>query len=111
MTNIFSCKGGETMKTTEPKQAIPVKVIYSPEGIATPIAFQWVDDEWYDINHVLERKPGRSLKHGALGMLYKCKVNRSVIYLVEEHGRWFLDRADEHQAAINVSNKAMENYR
>jgi len=99
------------MKTTQPKQAIPVKVIYSPEGIATPIAFQWIDDAWYDIDRVLERKPGCSLKHGALGMLYKCKVNRSIVYFVDEHGRWFLDRADEYQAAIDVSNKAMEKYR
>ena len=83
--------------TTQPKQALPVKVIYSTEGIATPIAFQWIDDVWYDINRVLSRKPGCSLKHGALGMLYTCQVNRSVIYLVEEHGCWFLDRATPTQ--------------
>ncbi|MEI6287820.1 MAG: hypothetical protein WCP79_15055 [Bacillota bacterium] len=27
--------------TTQPKQATSVKAIYSPEGIATPFAFQW----------------------------------------------------------------------
>ena len=80
--------------TTQPKQATSVKAIYSPEGIATPFAFQWTDDEWYDIDSALERKPGCSLKHGALGILYKCKVNRSVINLVEEHGKWYFDRAD-----------------
>lgn|GEM_PF-3495800 len=98
------------LKTTEPKQALPVKVLYSSKGISTPLAFQWIDDVWYDIDRVLERKPGCSLKHGALGMLYKCRVNRSIIFLLEEHGRWFLDRADEHQAAIEANDKKIEKF-
>ena len=72
--------------------ALTITVRYSPEGIATPLSFEWIDGEIYLVSHVLSITPGCSRKHGVLGMLYKCKVNTSIVYIVESHGKWYLDR-------------------
>ena len=73
------------------KQAIEVTVVFSPEGLLTPTRFVLETGEMHEIDRVLERRPGCSLKHGVLGMRYKCKIGAQTAFFVLEHDKWYLD--------------------
>lgn len=75
------------------KEFVNVIVFYQKDGRVLPRAIQF-RDEWYEIDKVLDRKPGVSLKVGGVGMRYTIQIGGQVTYLFEEDGRWFVEAKD-----------------
>ena len=70
------------------KQSIEMTVVFSPEGIISPTRFALENGDEHDIDRVLERRPGCSLRHGVLGMRCKCRVGQRTVFFVQEHDRY-----------------------
>lgn len=49
------------------------------------------EDEWYEVDRVMDIRPAASLKSGGAGIRYTCTVNGRPSYLFLEETRWFAE--------------------
>lgn len=74
------------------KVYVEVAVVFSPDGILTPLWITWTDGRKYEINRVLRAERAASRKAGGAGILYTCMVGKNRIRLFyEENYRWFVE--------------------
>lgn len=71
-----------------------VKVLaqFDREGQVTPLSVEWEDGRVYQIDRVLDVRPGASLKAGGAGMRYTVRIGRTRTLLFFEDPAWFVER-------------------
>ncbi|MCX7711542.1 MAG: hypothetical protein N2484_17010 [Clostridia bacterium] len=72
------------------RQYLEVTAMTLTDGRIIPLSFIWEDRE-IKINKVLECRQGKSLKHGAQGLRYQCRVGTKSFYLYFENNRWSIE--------------------
>ena len=78
--------------TNQYKVYVAVTAEISVDGVVTPRAFTWEDGREFEIDRVLDIRPGASLKAGGNGIRYTIRVMGKQTYLFLEAGRWFMER-------------------
>jgi len=71
-----------------------VKVLaeFDQAGKVTPLSVEWEDGHVYQIDRVLDVRPGASLKAGGAGMRYTVRIGRTRTMLFFENPAWFVER-------------------
>ncbi|MDR1569948.1 MAG: hypothetical protein LBS72_05615 [Oscillospiraceae bacterium] len=66
------------------------------DGRLIPVSFVWEDGVCYNVDKVIDVRPGVSTKAGGMGLRYTVRVgNRQTNMFLEEDGnadRWFMER-------------------
>ena len=72
------------------KNYIEVTATFNTEGEIMPKEIR-IDDEYYEVDRVLDIRPAASLKSGGAGIRYKCSIEGRETYLFLEETRWFIE--------------------
>ena len=83
------------------KVYVEVMLRVDREGNMYPFKLQWEDGRWFDIDRVLNVRPGPAHKAGGQGDRYTVRIGGQQSYLFFERsanlagtniGRWFVER-------------------
>ena len=72
------------------KEYVEVYVLYTIEGRCIPrhLIFR---GQRYEIDKILDVRPGVSIKVGGVGMRYTIVIDGTTTFLYEEDGKWFVE--------------------
>ncbi len=73
------------------KKYIKVQVICDEDGTLTPNTILWEDGRKFSIDKIISVTNSASIKYGAIGKKYICKVHGKEISLFNEDKRWFIE--------------------
>ena len=74
------------------KKYVQVIVKFKEDGEIIPLQVLWEDGRVFEIDRVLDRRPGVSLKVGGQGIRYVCRIRNKEVCLYYEEPRWFVER-------------------
>ena len=83
------------------KVYVEVMLHVDTQGRMVPIRLMWEDGRWFDIDRVLDVRPGPAHKAGGQGDRYMVRIGNQQRVLFFEHttrpegqipGRWFVER-------------------
>ena len=91
------------VNTAEKNYKVYVEVMLhvDREGNMYPFKLQWEDGRWFDIDRVLDVRPGPAHKAGGQGDRYTVRISNQQRVLFFQHttrpegqipGRWFVER-------------------
>jgi len=96
---------GEHLRTNEAemryKVYVEVKLHVDVLGRMIPTSLKWEDGRWFEIDRVLDIRPGPAHKAGGQGDRYTIRIGNQQRILFFEHttnpegsipGRWFVER-------------------
>ena len=69
-----------------------VKAIFDKEGNIIPFSV-FVEEEWRDIDRIIDVRPAASLKSGGAGIRYTCDITGVRSYLFLDDTKWFIEAA------------------
>ena len=81
---------------------IAVLALTKPDGSIVPLRILWEDGRRWDIDRVLDVRPGVARKAGGEGIRFLCRISGHEKELWFSHGRWFVEGKspqNEHNAA------------
>ena len=73
------------------KKYVQVIVKFKEDGQIIPLQVLWEDGRVFEIDRVLDRRPGVSLKVGGQGIRYVCRIRNKEVCLYYEEPRWFVE--------------------
>lgn len=73
------------------RKYVSMDVLHTEEGKIIPTRLHWDNGKTYEIDKVIDVRPGFSLKAGAAGMRYTCMILGKERYLYLADGRWFVE--------------------
>ncbi|MBC3798544.1 hypothetical protein [Acetobacterium tundrae] len=73
------------------KKFVPVIARFEEDGIITPQKVIWENGRVFEIDQVLDMRPGVSLKAGGQGMRYLCRIMKKDVYIYYEEPKWFVE--------------------
>ena len=85
------------------RQYVPVRAVFSNQGIMIPCVICWTDGEEYPIDRVKKISSGLTMKTGGQGDRYTVVIGGQERYLYFEHnpepyiqpiGRWYVEVRD-----------------
>ncbi len=75
------------------KKYIRVIAIFNEDGSLIPTTILWEDDRKFSIDKILEIRREASVKYGAIGTKYICKVHGKQVNLFnEDNSKWFIEQ-------------------
>ena len=74
------------------KVYVDVTEIRDKQGLIRPVSFIWEDGKTYEIDRVLDTRPGHSLKGGGYGLRYTVEIRGKQSHMYLEENRWFVVR-------------------
>ncbi|PKM87495.1 MAG: hypothetical protein CVU43_22140 [Chloroflexi bacterium HGW-Chloroflexi-5] len=72
------------------KKFVSVVAKFDEDGI-TPLRVIWPDGRSFEIDRVIDVRPGASIPAGGLGIKYTCKIAGRERLLFYEEPRWFVE--------------------
>ena len=72
---------------------VSVLSVTKPDGNIVPMKLIWEDGRSWDIDKVLDVRPGVARKAGGEGIRYLCRIGRHERELWYSHGQWFVEGA------------------
>jgi hypothetical protein len=73
------------------KKYVQVIAKFKEDGQIIPLQVLWEDGRVFEIDRVLDMRPGVSLKVGGQGIRYVCRVLNKEVCLYYEEPRWFVE--------------------
>ena len=73
------------------KKFVPVIAKFEEDGRIIPLQVLWEDGRVFDIDRVLDMRPGVSLKVGGQGIRYTCRIQNKEVCLYYEEPKWFVE--------------------
>lgn len=73
------------------KVLVDVLVQFTTEGGKVPLGIQWEDGRMTSIDRVIDVRKAASIKAGAKGLRYTCRVKGKQMYLFSEGDKWYLE--------------------
>ncbi|WP_186843760.1 hypothetical protein [Acetobacterium tundrae] len=73
------------------KKYVQVIAKFEENGAMIPLQVLWEDGRVFEIDRVLDRRPGVSLKVGGQGIRYICRILSKEVCLYYEEPRWFVE--------------------
>lgn len=77
------------------KQFVPVIVKFEKDGRIVPQKILWDDGRVFEIDQVLDMRPGVSLKVGGQGIRYTCRIQNKEVCLYYEEPKWFVESKEK----------------
>jgi hypothetical protein len=74
------------------KNYVRVLALYNEEGDIRPVKMEW-EEQWLDVDRVLDIRPAASLRSGGAGLRYTCSIVGVPTYLFLEETKWFFELA------------------
>lgn len=74
------------------KNYVRVLALYNEEGDIRPVKMEW-EEQWLDVDRVLDIRPAASLRSGGAGLRYTCSIAGVLTYLFLEETKWFFELA------------------
>lgn len=74
------------------KNYVRVLALYNEEGDIRPVKMEW-EEQWLDVDRVLDIRPAASLRSGGAGLRYTCSIAGVSTYLFLEETKWFFELA------------------
>lgn len=74
------------------KNYVRVLALYNEEGDIRPVKMEW-EEQWLDVDRVLDIRPAASLRSGGTGLRYTCSIAGVPTYLFLEETKWFFELA------------------
>lgn len=74
------------------KNYVRVLALYNEEGDIRPVKMEW-EEQWLDVDRVLDIRPAASLRSGGAGLRYTCSIAGVHTYLFLEETKWFFELA------------------
>ncbi len=71
---------------------VDVKAIFDKEGNIIPFSV-FCEEEWREIDRIIDVRPAASLKSGGAGIRYTCDITGVRSYLFLDDTQWFLEAA------------------
>ena len=62
------------------KNYVRVLALYNEEGDIRPVKMEW-EEQWLDVDRVLDIRPAASLRSGGAGLRYTCSIAGVPTYL------------------------------
>ena len=90
------------------KVFVQVLVLFDEAGTMTPKSIRWEDGRVFSIDRMLYIRRAASLKAGARGIRYTCRILGKQTYLFFEDPAWFVERrvlADPEPHSIPCNHK------
>ncbi len=75
------------------KKYIKIQAIFNEDGSLIPNTIIWEDGRNFSIDKILSITNSASIKYGALGKRYICKVHGKEIHLFNEENKWFIEQS------------------
>lgn len=76
------------------QKSIAVDLHITEDGRIRPLRIHW-HDRSFEIDRLLDVRPGASLKIGCAGTRYTCRIRGKMVYLYEDNGIWFVESAEQ----------------
>lgn len=73
------------------KRYINVIVRFEETGKMTPLEIHWPDGRVFQIDRILDMRPGVSRKVGGQGIRYLCRIKNQEVCLYYEEPKWFVE--------------------
>ena len=73
------------------KKYVTVIVKFKEDGQIIPLQVLWEDGRVFEIDRILDMRPGVSLKVGGQGIRYVCRIRNKEVCLYYEEPRWFVE--------------------
>ncbi|HEY5558055.1 hypothetical protein [Acetobacterium sp.] len=73
------------------KKYVPVIAKFEEDGRIIPLQVFWEDGRVFEIDRVLDMRPGVSLKVGGQGIRYVCRILNKEVCLYYEEPKWFVE--------------------
>ena len=73
------------------KKYVQVIVKFKEDGQIIPLQVLWEDGRVFEIDRILDMRPGVSLKVGGQGIRYVCRIRNKEVSLYYEEPRWFVE--------------------
>ena len=74
------------------KHSVRVLAPHNEEGDIRPVKMEW-EEQWLDVDRVLDIRPAASLRSGGAGLRYTCSIAGVPTYLFLEETKWFFELA------------------
>ncbi len=74
------------------KKYIKVLALFDENGTLKPTTIIWEDNRHFSIDRILCVTKEASVKYGALGTRYLCKVHGKEISLYNADNKWFIEK-------------------
>ena len=71
---------------------VEVTAKHDINGSVRPLTIKWEDGRVFEVDRVLDVRQAPSLKGGALGIRYTCRICNKEVFLFDDEGRWFLEK-------------------
>ena len=72
------------------KNYVRVLALYNEEGDIRPVKMEW-EEQWLDVDRVLDIRPAASLRSGGAGLRYTCSIAGVPTDLFLEETKWFFE--------------------
>jgi len=79
------------MKIEYQKKYVPVIARFEEDGRIIPLQILWKDGRVFEIDKVLDARPGVSRKVGGQGIRYICRILNKEACLYYEEPRWYVE--------------------
>lgn len=73
---------------------VSVVALTRPDGSVIPLQLIWPDGRQWEIDRVLDVRPGVARKAGGEGMRYLCRISGQQRELWCSQGQWFVEGED-----------------
>lgn len=73
------------------KVFVDVLAQYDTDGRILPVQITWEDGRTWEVDRILDMRPGASLKVGGAGMRYLVRIGHTETYLFLEESKWFVE--------------------
>ena len=73
------------------KVFVDVLIQYTAEGGKVPLGIQWEDGRMSSIDRVIDVRKAATIKEGAKGLRYTCRVKGKQMYLFSEDDTWYVE--------------------
>jgi|LGVE01.1.fsa_nt_gb hypothetical protein len=73
------------------KTYINVIVEFKTDGEMIPLKIIWEDGRTFEIDRILDVRPGVSRKVGGQGIRYLCKIHNKEVCLYYDQPQWYLE--------------------
>ena len=77
------------------KVFVRVLAEFDEQGRILPRSLTWEDGRQYEVDRVLQIRPGVSLKVGGSGIRYTCRISGRQVYLFQDGNLWYMEGRDE----------------
>ena len=74
------------------KTFVDVKAIFDKNGKIIPFSV-FCEEEWRDVDRIIDVRPAASLKSGGAGIRYTCDISGVRTYLFLDDAKWFIEPA------------------